>query len=251
MFNLLKFTRTLSLVLVLSILMSFSLCYADTDSKVKEPKLMNTNALKVGEDTVQVREYNDNGKIVTTYSGEVKDKSKVEAYISNSLANSSVSTLAAPEGWSPERYFNVSGVSAVNANAKVIETIYFKAYGLIFDFRELTYGGVTSGYWLASSPANATKIILRQKYTIGGLGISIGWPPGFGISPSQTSYEWVSSDYNNLWYCTAPHENITVSATTASMSIIVADGADVYIGSTCYKARTEVGQGWHQVYYGY
>ncbi len=243
-----KFAIILATILTVAIFMTNTTCYADNGDAKKEPKLNKTQNLKIGNDTINIREYDDNGRKVMVYSGNVKDKSVIEPIIENSSYSSPIMTIDNYEGWAPERNYYVSGIAPENSSAKVNESIYCQAYSMPFNFKLNTWGGYTAGYWNATSPVNANKIILRQRYSVVALGATVSWPVSFG-NVAGNDYEWVSSEFFDCWNCTAPHETINISGATAGMGISVSDGSDIYLGTTCYKSRCEVTKDWHAVYY--
>ena len=222
--------------------LSITSCYAATN-------IINTETLQVGNDKIEIKEYLDNGKIVTTYSG---NKSIFNSVLSSNIL-STVSSASDPtgpyEGWGPERVLSAAAGAPTNGLATVEETVYMKSYSNYFDFRLMGYGGITKGWWYGSG--NATNIVLRQVYTTTGISFSVSWPASFNISSTTTKYEWVSLAYPNCWLCSAPHDTVTVTGVTAVLGLSIADGSDVYVGQTVYKARSEVSSDWTYIYYGH
>lgn len=182
---------------------------------------------------------------------QVQMSYSVAARADSGVQTSSVSEPTGPDqGWAPVRVYSNNARAANNSNAGTAFSIYAQAYSAdVFDFRVRVYGGSTSGAWYGQG--NAKKIVLRQTYDFSGLGVEVSWPTSISVNSKEKTYEWVSSDFTDVWLCTASHEDITASNWNAAIGFTIADGADVYMGSTCYKARCEVSRDWHAVYYNY
>lgn len=258
---------------VASVLLVFALCQSPVNishaTTIKDvPIFMEKQSIKDGRDEISMKKYDDNGKVVYTCSEQVKDKEAMVAMLENKdletgvqeiytdmlQVKSEIKTLEVSEptgpdqGWAPVRLYHNNARAANNSSVATAFSIYAQAYSAdIFDFRLRIYGGQTSGSWYGQG--NAEKIVLRQTYNFSGLGVSISWPLSIGLNNKEKSYEWVSSDFDDAWLCTASHEDIMASNWIAAIKVTVADGADVYIGSTCYKARCEITKDWHAVYY--
>lgn len=242
---------------------STEICYAAT--KKSRPVFVEEQAVGNGRSEVSVAEYSDNGKAVYVCSDQVTDKEKVVSMLENrdldaytqglytvartGAQSFSISEPTGPDqGWAPVRIYHKSARAANNSNVGTAFSIYAQAYSAnVKNFKVRIYGGQTSGTWYGQG--NAKKIVLRQSYDFSGVGVSVSWPLSIGLNKKDKSYEWVSSDYTDVWLCTAPHEDITASNWNAAIGVNVADGADVYLGSTCYKARCEISKDWHAVYY--
>lgn len=215
---------------------------------------------EIGDTTVKVQKYNDNGVIVTTISGAEsrQEKEEIVNYSNNIaiLASTTADPTGPDEKWAPVRSLS-SGTSYASASNSAQAHSYanFQAYSYGLDFRIKVSGGNTVAYWMESG--NAKKIVLRQVYYSKKTGVcpsfSISWPISFGISPTNEvdTYEWVSSDYEKIWHCSAPHESVTTTGYSALFSAYVRDGADIYVGTTCYKVRCEtIGGSQRKLYYG-
>jgi hypothetical protein len=106
-------------------------------------------------------------------------------------------------------------------------------------------GGYTTGILYGTNPVYADQMVLRQDYTLSAfqLGFGVSFPAGLTVSGSgcTLTYSWVSSAVPHIWELTAPHDSLSVTCLLPSPEYItVADGADMYIGSNIYKARTSI-----------
>ena len=72
----------------------------------------------------------------------------------------------------------------------------------------------------------------------------------YSISSGEES-NIIPTYYEKVWHCSAEHEKVVASASSALVTGTVRDGSDIYVGTTCYKVRCkEMSQSLRKAYYG-
>ena len=63
-----------------------------------------------------------------------------------------------------------------------------------------TFAGQSHADWWGCCPYNATNMYLSDTWRVGGLAVSVSFPPGVGISGSGDQANWSSGAVGNTWY---------------------------------------------------
>lgn len=232
-------------------------CTINAQSEQDECELIANWHEECNDTILNVKKYDDNGKTITVFSGNQtpEEKEQIESNFNNtvSLLSTSSDPTGPDEGWAPVRNLSTVGYASSTNDAQTHGNVNFQAYMMGMTYKLEVSGGETVGFWMRSG--NADKIVLRQKYTFsgGGLSLSVSWPAGFSLSPSSSTktQEWVSDSFEDVWHCSAEHETVTGKASNALVDASVVDGTDIYKGSTCYKVRcSAMSMSLRKAYYG-
>jgi hypothetical protein len=246
---------TVLLLAVFTLLMNSSTVYSQTTITEKLGK----QVISVDEKSVTVEIIKDKGRYVVTCSDPNIDKTNTEELIKVEEAINSITTLLekskSRENNNPEMKRNVSPLGytsgwdkwVANAygymgNAKSVSQYTVKFDHPSFTVVDLNASGSCAGYWLGSSPYNATFIILTETLTVSGTGVTVSWPPSF--SQSGTSASYVSQPFYNTWIASSPYSGVYARSYVALYSYTQSNQPQIRIGNIDYRPTSSIYTNW-------
>lgn len=130
--------RVLILIIALTVVSPCYVYASNVPSTDESVQLISSTPLNIGDDTLQVSIYNDNGKQVTAYSGHVENKQLILEQLSSKNKLNQNNTNISPKtviGWGSEQSYYNLGVSNESSYVYVEQTVQMQVYNNILDVK--------------------------------------------------------------------------------------------------------------------